>query len=174
MIRRLFALSPLATLLALLTAHAFRADVASVQCTIKSVDPTTRSITVAYMVGTAEKSITLDVSRKAEITLNGEKADLGALGPGMKATVEYDRALEIVTKIQSTGSRLMMDRMVYRLTLSLSEFGDGKFRLRKHRTRQLTISQARLSRCLVCHVPKQQRARMEWFDLFTISLIQTT
>ncbi|NLS97493.1 MAG: PDZ domain-containing protein [Planctomycetaceae bacterium] len=131
MIRRFFALSSLATLACLLTAHAFAADVASVQCTIKSVDPLTRSVTVAYTVGTAEKSITLDVSRKAEITLNGEKADLGALGPGMKATVEYDRALEIVTKIQSTGSRLMMGQMVYRLTLSLSEFGDGKFRIEK-------------------------------------------
>jgi hypothetical protein len=103
----------------------------AVEVTIQAVKPEAKEITVAYMVGTVEKSITLDVSRKAEITLNGEKADLGALGPGLKATVEYDGALEIVTKIQSTGSRLMMDRMVYRLTLSLSEFGDGKFRIEK-------------------------------------------
>jgi len=107
------------------------AQAANVEVTIQAVRPEAKEITVAYKAGTVDKSITLDVSRKAEITLNGEKADLGALGPGLKATVEYDRALEIVTKIQATGSRLMMDRMVYRLTLSLSEFGDGKFRIER-------------------------------------------
>jgi hypothetical protein len=106
MIRRLFALFPLATLVALLTAHAFGADVASVQCTIKSVDPTTRSITVAYMVGTAEKSITLDVSRNAKITIKGQEATLDTLTAEDKATVEYNKELAIVTKIEAAGELL--------------------------------------------------------------------
>ena len=79
------------------------AEVASVQCTIKSADPATRSVTVTYMVGTGEKSITLDVSRKAEITLNGEKSDLDSLASGLTATVDYNRELEIVTKIAAVG-----------------------------------------------------------------------
>lgn len=98
-----FALSSVAVLACMLTAHAFAADVASVQCTIKSIDPTTRSVTVAYMVGTAEKSITLDVSRKAEITLNGEMSDLESLASGLTATVEYNQELEIVTKLAAVG-----------------------------------------------------------------------
>jgi hypothetical protein len=106
MIHRLFALSPLVTLVALLTAHAFGADVASVQCTIKSVDPTTRSVTVAYTVGTAEKSITLDVSRNANITIKGQEATLDALTAGDKATVEYNKELAIVTKIEAAGELL--------------------------------------------------------------------
>lgn len=137
MISRFLALSPLATLVALLSAHAFGADVVSVQCTIKSVDPTTRSVTVAYTVGTAEKSITLDVSRKAEITLNGEKSDLGSLASGLTATVEYHKELAVVTKIQATGNRAVIGREVFRLTLQLSEFGDGKFRIEK--TSQLPV-----------------------------------
>ena len=106
MIRRLFALSPLVTLVALLTAHAFGADVASVQCTIKSVDPTTRSVTVAYTAGTVEKSITLDVSRNAKITIKGQEATLDALTAGDKATVEYNKELAIVTKIEAAGELL--------------------------------------------------------------------
>jgi hypothetical protein len=86
--------------------HAFAADVASVQCTIKSVDLTTRSVTVAYTVGTAEKLITLDVSRNAKITIKGQEVTLDALTAGDKATVEYNKELAIVTKIEAAGELL--------------------------------------------------------------------
>jgi hypothetical protein len=76
------------------------------------VEPDAHGITVAYVVGTAEKTTTLDVSRKAEITLNGEQAGLESLGSGQKATIEYHKDLAIVTKIDATGESLAAPELV--------------------------------------------------------------
>ena len=109
------------------------AEAVKVETTIKSVKPEAKEITVTYKAGTTEKAITLDVSRKAAITLNGEKTDLESLGAGMAATVEYEKELAVVTKIEATGKKTVATaaRPVLRLTLQLSEFGDGTIRLEK-------------------------------------------
>lgn len=130
MIPRCFLLSATA-LVVVLTAHAISAEVVTVECTINSVEPPTRSITVTYKAGAADKTIKLDVSRKVELTLNGQVASLDSLGAGLKATIGYNRELAIVTKITATGSVAKLDRAVYRITLQLSEFGDGMFRVEK-------------------------------------------
>ena len=56
-----------------------------VNVTIKVVDAKSRGITVTYETKLGKKSIDLDVSRKAEITINGEAGTLDALRPGQKA-----------------------------------------------------------------------------------------
>lgn len=78
--------------------------VVTVDVTIKSVNPQARGITVVYKTELGEKTIDLDVSRKAEITLNGKDATLDLLGPGLKAKVSYDKDLAVVTKIEATGT----------------------------------------------------------------------
>jgi len=72
-------------LLVHLVAQAAIAQTATVEVTIQAVKSEAKEITVAYMAGTEGKTITLDVSRKAEITVNGEAGTLDALKPGQKA-----------------------------------------------------------------------------------------
>lgn len=81
--------------------NAGHAAVVTVDVTIQSINPQTRGITVVYDAGLGEKSIDLDVSRKAEITVNGKEATLDSLGPGLKAKVSYDKDLAVVTKIEA-------------------------------------------------------------------------
>ena len=83
-----------------------------------------RGITVTYETKSGQKSIDLDVSRKAEITVNGEAANVDALRPGQKAKITYEKELQVVTKIDATGTGVVMDRAVWRLRLTVSEFGD--------------------------------------------------
>ena len=118
-------------LVLLLVAQPARAAVVEVDVTIKSVDAKAREITVVYETKAGQKTIDLDLSRKAEITVNGSSDTLDSLKPGQKAKIAYERELQIVTKIDATGSGTAPGREVYRLTLNLSEFGDGKFRIEK-------------------------------------------
>jgi hypothetical protein len=105
--------------------------VVTVDVTIKAVDARARGITVNYDSKGKQKTIDLDVSRKAEITINGETGKLDSLKPGQKAKVAYEKEFQVVTKIEATGSGTAPGREVVRLTLQLSEFGDGKFRIEK-------------------------------------------
>ncbi|MBW3596569.1 MAG: hypothetical protein KY475_04755 [Planctomycetes bacterium] len=84
----------------------------SVQVTIYSVKPEAKEVTVEYKTKQGDKKITLDVSRKAEIRVNGEESTLDSLGPGQKARVEYHRELEIVTKIDAAGNLPTPPRLV--------------------------------------------------------------
>jgi hypothetical protein len=88
------------------------AQTTTVEVTVQSVKPEAKEITVGYKTNLGNKTITLDVSRKAEITLNGEEATLESLGPGQKATVDYNRELEIVTKIVATGKTVTVPELV--------------------------------------------------------------
>lgn len=82
------------------------AQTVSVEVTIQAVKAEAKEIVATYKSGTADKSITLDVSRKAEITLNGKEVDLDAIGPGLKAKVDYHKELAVVTKIEAAGDVL--------------------------------------------------------------------
>jgi hypothetical protein len=93
-----------AVLCGLLLLQQAQGAVVTVDVTIKTVNPQSRGIAVAYNNGTTTKVIDLDVSRKAVITLNGEEGTLAALGPGQKATITYDRDLVVVTKIEAKGT----------------------------------------------------------------------
>lgn len=88
---------------ALLLSQPVSATVVEVDVTIKSVDARTRGISVSYEVKGEQKSLDLDVSRKAEITVNGKEATLDAVKPGQKGRVSYDKDLVVVTKIEATG-----------------------------------------------------------------------
>ena len=108
-----------------------QAAVVEVDVTIKSVNVKARGITATYETKLGQKSIDLDVSRKAEITVNGKSGTLESVRPGQKAKVSFEKELQIVTKIIATGEGTAPGREVYRLTLQLSEYGDGKFRIEK-------------------------------------------
>jgi hypothetical protein len=128
---KLAAIHVLFALAGLLLSQQAEAAVVEVDVTIKSVDAKARGITVTYETKTGQKSIDLDVSRKATITINGSDATLDALRPGQKAKVAFEKELQVVTKIDATGNGAAPGREVYRITLQLSEFGDGKFRIEK-------------------------------------------
>jgi hypothetical protein len=112
----------LAALSVLLIAQTALAQTTTVDVTIQAVKPEAKEITVGYKTNLGEKSISLDVSRKAEITLNGKEDNLDALGPGLKATIEYHKELEIVTKIVAAGELLAAPELV-----EVSELGDARF-----------------------------------------------
>jgi hypothetical protein len=80
-----------------------QAAIVEVDVTIKSVDVKARGITVVYETKLGQKTIDLDVSRKAEITVNGKEGTLDSLGEGLKAKVSYDKDLAVVTKLEATG-----------------------------------------------------------------------
>jgi len=93
-----------ACLFCLLLAPAAQAATVTVDVTIKAVDAKTRGITVIYKAKAGLKTIDLDVSRKAEITVNGKQVTLDSLKPDQKATVTFETELSIVTKIEATGA----------------------------------------------------------------------
>jgi hypothetical protein len=73
----------------LLVCHAAHAAIAEVDVTIKTVDVKARGISVVYKTTLGQKTIDLDVSRKAEITVNGvfhprsdHQAELGGRATG--------------------------------------------------------------------------------------------
>jgi hypothetical protein len=80
-----------------------QAAVVTVDVTIKTVNPQSRGITVVYKTELGEKTIELDVSRKAEVTVNGKEGALDSLGQGLQAKVTFDKDLAVVTRIEATG-----------------------------------------------------------------------
>ena len=87
----------------ILMEHSVQAAVVEVEVTIKSVNPQARGISVVYETNLGQKTIELDVSRKAEITVNGKEGGLDSLKPGQKAKITYEKELQVVTKIEATG-----------------------------------------------------------------------
>lgn len=82
----------------------------TVDVTIKAVNPQARGITVVYKTELGEKTIELDVSRKAEITVNEKEGTLDSLCAGLKAKVVYDKDLAVVTKIEASGAVVKQKR----------------------------------------------------------------
>lgn len=82
-------------LLMLMSAGPLRADVSSIEGTLKSVDVKAHSITVSSGNGT----ITLDVATRAKITIDGIDGSLSELQPGIKARVSYYEQLGFVIAI---------------------------------------------------------------------------
>ncbi len=83
--------------LVLLMASASRADVITIDGMVKSVDAKKRTISVE----TGSKSLTLDVSSKAKISVDGKDAGLELLKAGQKVSLSYHDKLEVVLKIEA-------------------------------------------------------------------------
>jgi hypothetical protein len=75
---------------------AAQAEVVTIDGTIKSVDAQKRTITVE----SGSKTLTLDVSSKAKINVEGKDGGLDTLKPGQKVKLSYHKELEIVLKIE--------------------------------------------------------------------------
>jgi hypothetical protein len=95
-------------LLALSVADAVQAAVITIEGTVKSVDAKKRTITVQ----TKTKTLELDVSRKAKVSVKGKTAKLDSLKPGQKVTISYHEGLEIVLKIEAQGKGLPAPELV--------------------------------------------------------------
>jgi hypothetical protein len=121
-------------LMVCLLSQTAKAAVVEVDVTIKSVDSRARGITVVYETKLGQKSIDLDVSRKAEITVNGKPGMLDSVKPGQKAKVVFEKELQVVTKIDATGEGTAPGREVYRFLLSVSEFGDCTLKIEQTTT----------------------------------------
>jgi hypothetical protein len=84
---------------ALLSPSMLVAEDVTVEVEIKSIDPTSRTITVVH----GGKTTQLDFSRKVAVTIKGSPGEIGSILPGDSATVVYHKELEVVTKIDAEG-----------------------------------------------------------------------
>lgn len=74
-----------------------------IQGIVKSVDAEKSTLTVTVKKGGAEKDETLDVVKKAKVTINGEAAALKDVRRGQRVSVVFNSDLEVATKIDATG-----------------------------------------------------------------------
>lgn len=96
------------TLLSLLLVMAFQSimaqsvfgQVRKIEAEITAVDTEARMITVTQ----EGKPLELEISRKVAIKVAGKEADVSAILPGDKATIEYHDDLGVVTKIDAEGA----------------------------------------------------------------------
>lgn len=86
--------------------------------TVKSVDAQGRVLTIE----TKRKTLELDVSRKATITIGGKERLLEDLKPGQAVTISYESSLEVVTKIEAADAA--PDEQQRFIVLDISAKGD--------------------------------------------------
>jgi hypothetical protein len=106
-------------LLFLTFANETHAEVVTIEVTIKSADATGRTITATRK----DKTLKLDVSRNAVVTINGKAGELEALAAGQTAKIDYETTLEVVTKIEIKREN---EGPVATRELSLRERIDGR------------------------------------------------
>jgi len=94
-------LSLLVTLM--LTSAAF-AQNQSVEGEIVAVDVASGSLEIAYQAPLGRTSATLDVSKKAVITINDALGTLAELRKGQKASITWNKDLDVITAITATGN----------------------------------------------------------------------
>jgi hypothetical protein len=86
-----------------IASSAAHAEVVTIEGTIKSVDAKKRTITLQ----TESKTLTLDVSSNAKISVEESKAALDELKPGQQVNLSYHDKLEVVLKIEVTQKNRM-------------------------------------------------------------------
>ena len=88
-------------LLMLISGSVVSAQTETVEAEIVSVNVAAGSVELAYQAALGKTQSTLDVSKKAKITINGEPGTLEGLQKGQTATVIYNTELAVVTSIQA-------------------------------------------------------------------------
>ncbi|WP_437192478.1 hypothetical protein [Planctomicrobium sp. SH527] len=91
------------SLLMLVSGSVACAQTETVEAEIVSVNLAAGSVELSYQAALGKTQSTLDVSKKAKITINGEPGTFESLQKGQKATVIYNTELAVVTSIQATG-----------------------------------------------------------------------
>jgi hypothetical protein len=84
----------------LFVTSAVHAEVVTIDGTIRSVDTKKRTITVE----TGSKTLTLDMTSKAKISVEGKEGSLDSLKPGQKIKLSYHDKLEVVLKIEAASN----------------------------------------------------------------------
>lgn len=74
-----------------------------IEGTVKAVDAEKSTVTLTTKDRTAAKDETLDVVKKARITVNGGPAALKDVRRGQQAVATFNTELEVVTKLDATG-----------------------------------------------------------------------
>jgi len=91
-------------LLILISGSVVSAQSETVEGEIVSVNVAAGSVELAYQAALGKTQSTLDVSKKARITINGDPGTLEGLQKGQTATVIYNTELAVVTSLQATGA----------------------------------------------------------------------
>lgn len=117
-----FLTTSLSFLLILGIVSSANADVITIEVVIKSVDAKGRTISAIHK----NKTLELDVSRKAEVIINSKAGKLDALAAGQQAKIDYETSFEIITKIDATGSPLKNATDPLSL-IELSELNSGTY-----------------------------------------------
>jgi hypothetical protein len=129
---RLIPLTALLGFVFILALSKVRAEVVTIDVTVKAIDAKERSITVTKTSKSKSKDIELEVGKKAKILIGGKDAALDSIKPGQKVSVSYETELEVVTKIEvgeggdapkpeSSGVKKAGCRVVW----TISEAGDS-------------------------------------------------
>ncbi len=77
-----------------------RAEIITVEATIKAIDANERTITVTTNSKSNSKDIELAVGKEAKVSVAGIVGTLGSIKLGQKVSLSYDTKLEVVTKIE--------------------------------------------------------------------------
>lgn len=109
-------------LLLLLLSVPAKADILTIDVTVKAVDTDERIMTVA----TKTKELRLEVAKKSEVLIHGEVASLKQIVPGQSVTISYESMLEIVTKIEVGGTSIEQLKPLQGTWLMTAEEGGGK------------------------------------------------
>lgn len=86
------------------------AEVVTIEVTIKSLDSDTRVLVVTKALASKTKDIELEVGKGAKVTIGGKEGTLESVKPGQKATIAYESALEVVTKIEISDNTPLGDK----------------------------------------------------------------
>jgi hypothetical protein len=112
---------PFVTFLILILAEFAFAEVVVIEVAIKSVDAKGRTISATRK----GKTLELDVSRNAEVIINGEAGALEALAAGQTAKIDYETTLEIITKIEAFGDTLAAPELLVLWEIATSSHESG-------------------------------------------------
>lgn len=74
-----------------------------IEGTVKAVDAEKSTVIITTWSGATAKDETLDVVKKAKVTINGQPATLKDVRRGQKAVAIFNADLEVVTKLDATG-----------------------------------------------------------------------
>lgn len=112
-----------AVCLSILAPQVSRAEVIMLEVKIDAVDDANRKLTCTRN----GKTLTLDITRNAKVTVNDKAGTLSDLGAGQEATLHYETKFEIVTQIHISGTPTATDGAdPYFRLLKLTLGSDGK------------------------------------------------
>ncbi len=136
------------------------AEVVTIDGRVKSVDAKKRTITVE----TGSKTLTLDVSSKAKVSVDGKESNLNSLKAGQKVNLSYHDKLEVVLRIRGELRGASADNHVVDDYLFDMDEHDLIGRFPQTFRRPFTVSGKKVTKGLILH-PSDNGVSHVSFDL---------